>query len=106
VAVVSPAGSSASTDDWVVIHHVSGSDYAEHADWIRNGDHLVALLRATIDRACVMQTNGMTTTDVRRRALRAAGDFVPVVDEQRQFQRLIDRRAAIERVVAEAIETS
>jgi hypothetical protein len=104
VTVVTPAGSSTPAEDWVTLQGQTGQAYAEHASWIRNGEHLLALLGKVISRARVTETRSTKRTELRRMVLRQAGDFVAVVDEDNQFQRLIDRKAFVDRLARDTAD--
>jgi len=106
VAIASMAGSSRSADDWVVVHHHTGSDYAEHAEWVRNGDHLLSLLGDAVDNTRVRQTKDMPRGELERELLGESSDFVCVVGPDDGFRRVINRRAAVERVISERLESA
>ena len=106
INVVTLAGSSTITDDWVTVPSSDGTLYAEHAAWIRDGQHLLSLTGDAISKVCIEKTSRTKRGDLRDQILREEGDFVAIVDERRQFRRLIDRRAVIERVATEVAESS
>jgi IPT/TIG domain len=104
ITVVTPAGSSEG-DDWTTIDSSDGSLHSEHAVWIRNGQHLRSMIGGVIDTTCITETASTKRTDVREQILREQGDFVPVVDRDGQFRRLIDRRAVIDRLARDVAES-
>jgi hypothetical protein len=99
IKVLTPAGSSATTDDWVTIHSSDGSVYDEHAAWIRDGQHLLSLLGGAVDTSCITETTQTKPDDLRKQILQERGDFAVIVGPDKQFRRLIDRRASIEQLV-------
>jgi hypothetical protein len=105
ITVRTASGSSTTSDDWVSVPS-AGPLHAEHAAWIRDGQHLVSLLADAVDRTCVVQTLATKRADLSAEILRAEDDFAVIVDREHQFQRLIDRRRALEELAREAAEGS
>jgi hypothetical protein len=103
IKVKTPAGSS-STDDWVTISS-SGSAHDEHAAWIRDGRHLRSLLGDALDTSCIIEAPDAKPGDLREQVLQERGDFVAIVGPDNQFLRLIDRRASVEHLVKEVLNT-
>lgn len=104
INVKTPAGSSSTTDDWVTISS-SGSAHDEHAAWIRDGRHLRFLLGDALDTNCIIEAPQAKTGDLREQVLQERGDFVAIVGPENQFLRLIDRRASVEHLVKEVLNT-
>jgi len=106
VKVLTPAGSSTTTDDWVTIRSSDGSVHDEHAAWIRDGHHLRRLLGDALDTTCVIETAQGRPADLAAQILRERGDFVVIVGPGNQFRRLIDRRASVEHLVKNSLKDS
>jgi IPT/TIG domain len=106
ITVVTSAGSSTTTDDWVTVRSSDGTLHAEHAAWIQDGRHLLSLIGDGINTACVKETSRTKRSDLLEQTLREQQDFVAIVDQGNQFRRLIDRRAVMERLARELAESS
>ncbi len=104
IKVKTPSGSSARADDWVTVPS-SGSAHDEHAAWIEDGRHLRSLLGDALDTNCVIEAPGAKPGDLREQVLQLSGDFVAIVGPENRYLRLIDRRASVERLVKEALNT-
>lgn len=100
VTVVTPYGSSTTTDDWVSIRSSNGQLHAEHAAWIRDGEHLLALVGDALDRTRIVETTSTKPAELQAEILHSQGDFALIVDRDDQFRRLIDRRAAVQQIIA------
>jgi hypothetical protein len=106
IKAVTSAGSSAYADDWVTIQSSGGSLHAEHAAWIRDGQHLISLLGDAIDTKCIMETAQTKENDLRDQVLRERGDFVVIVGSDNRFRRLINRVASIESLINDVTKLS
>jgi hypothetical protein len=104
IRVKTPAGSSSATDDWVTISS-SGSAHDEHAAWIRDGRHLRSLLGDALDTSCIIEAPDAKPGDLRDQVLQERGDFVAIVGPDNRFLRLIDRRASVEHLRKEVLNT-
>ena len=65
ITVVTSAGSSTITDDWVTIRSSGGSLHAEHAAWISNEQHLLSLVGDAIDKTRITETSATKRSDLR-----------------------------------------
>jgi hypothetical protein len=72
--------------------------YTEHSEWVRDGEHLNALLDGHLDRDHVIGGPEVSSDDLRRKTLRVDADFVSVVTPEGRFDHLIDRRALLQRL--------
>ncbi len=69
----------------------------EHAEWL-TGQQVDRLLGAALNTSRVDRSATLTTEDQVKAIVAAVGDFVAVVDADRRFERLIDRRKVLDAV--------
>lgn len=83
--------------DWVRID--SNYVYWEHAEWIAS-DVLLGLLGSNLDPKSVKRDPSQDDSVAARTLLRHEEAYVPIVDTANRFLRLVDRRSAIDEMVA------
>ena len=77
----------------------------EHAQWIKDGGHLSKILGDTLQFPSLVEGPDTLAKDLERRAVLTDADhFVAVVDDDKRFKRLLDRRAVIERAARQVAE--
>jgi hypothetical protein len=72
-----------------------GGDLWERAEWVTPQ---LALERFRLSRAAVIRDLKTTEDEFARQVLRAVGAFVPIIDDQRRFVRLVSRSGFLNRV--------
>jgi hypothetical protein len=78
----------------------------EHAQWIKNADHLSRILRDVLKTPSLVEGPGVSLKDLEQHAvLIGEGEFVAILDPEQRFKRLLNRRAVVERVGRQIAES-
>jgi hypothetical protein len=82
-----------------------GTVREEHAQWIKDADHLSRILRDALKTPSLVEVPGTSGKDLERQAVMTDdGEFVAILDPEGRFKRLLNRRTVVERVARQMAE--